>query len=211
MNTDQLIRTLVADDARTQPVRVVLPLALLAAAAAAGGLFYATMGMRADLMEALHQIRVGLKQTLPVIMTVTAFGAVACLARPEGRLGGWGQALAIGPAIVATAFWITAMKTPVADWPGEIRGHSIAICLTFIPLIGLPILAASLWALRRGATTRRRLSGALAGLLAGSASASVYAAYCTDDSPMFWGIWYMLAITVVTGLGALVGPRALRW
>jgi hypothetical protein len=38
-----------------------------------------------------------------------------------------------------------------------------------------------------------------------------YAAHCFDDSPLFVATWYTLAIAFVTGLGALLGSKLLRW
>ena len=78
-------------------------------------------------------------------------------------------------------------------------GRSNGQCLVFISLMSLPLLAATLAALRRGASTRPVLSGALAGLLSGGAAAAVYALRCTEDSPLFYGLWYVLAILGVTG------------
>jgi hypothetical protein len=77
--------------------------------------------------------------------------------------------------------------------------------------MSLPLLAATLWALRRGASTRPALSGALAGLLSGGAAATVYAVHCPEDSPLFYASWYVLAILGATALGALLGARLLRW
>jgi len=211
MKTEELIRAMSADDIKEKPVRNVLPIALAGAAAAAGLAFYATMGIRPDLMAALSQFPVLFKLTFPIMMAVAAFGAVVQLTRPGARLDGWGLALLIAPAVVAASFWATALGTPLSGWASAITGDSVGVCMLFIPLIGTPILFATLFALRRGASTRPRLTGLMAGLLSGSASAAVYAPYCTDDSPMFWGVWYVLAIGVVAVSGALLGPRLLRW
>jgi hypothetical protein len=211
MKTQELIRAMAADTTVQPPVRRLLPLALGASAAAVGALFYATMGIRPDLGEAIGTVQVALKHVFPIVMALAALGATIRLARPEGRLDGWAWALLAAPTIVAAAFWLTALTTPMALWPTRIVGHSIGACLICIPLIGLPILAGVVWALRSGASVRPALTGALAGVLSGSASAAVYAAYCTDDSPMFWGVWYVLGIAIVAGLGALAGRRLLRW
>lgn len=211
MRTEQLITVMAADERRDRPVPVALPLALAAAATAAAALFYGTMGIRPDLSEALAQVRVLAKQGFPIVLAVASFGAVLRLARPGEVLGGWSLALLVAPVIVLVAFVITAASLPMSAWPAEIIGHSIAVCLTCIPLIGAPILAASLWALRRGASTRPVLSGAMAGLMSGAVSASVYAFYCTDDSPMFWGLWYLMGIGILTALGAWFGRRWLIW
>ena len=51
----------------------------------------------------------------------------------------------------------------------------------------------------------------LAGLVAGGAAAGVYSLHCTEDSPLFYGVWYVLAILAVAAVGALAGARVLRW
>jgi hypothetical protein len=40
---------------------------------------------------------------------------------------------------------------------------------------------------------------------------TLYALHCPDDSPLFVGIWYVLAAAIVTLAGALCGARLLRW
>ena len=42
-------------------------------------------------------------------------------------------------------------------------------------------------------------------------AAALYAAHCTDDSPLFVVVWYSAAIALVTMIGALIGPRVLRY
>ena len=64
---------------------------------------------------------------------------------------------------------------------------------------------------RQGAPQNPVRAGAIAGLLAGGIGATLYAVHCFDDSPLFVATWYTLAITFVTGLGALLGARLLRW
>ena len=77
--------------------------------------------------------------------------------------------------------------------------------------MGCAILVATLWALRRGASVHPDLSGAAARLLSGGVSATVYALYCNEDSPLFFAFWYVLAILLVTAAGSLLGARVLRW
>ena len=85
------------------------------------------------------------------------------------------------------------------------------MALPSILLLSLPMLAASLWALRRGASVHPALSGAAAGLLSAGLGTGLYAFFCIEDSPLFYGVWYVLAILGVAALGALVGARLLRW
>jgi hypothetical protein len=68
-----------------------------------------------------------------------------------------------------------------------------------------------LFGLRRGAPSNPALAGALAGLLSAGLAATLYAAHCTDDSPLFVATWYTLATAAVAGIGALAGARLLRY
>jgi hypothetical protein len=83
--------------------------------------------------------------------------------------------------------------------------------MTAIPLISLPLLAASILGLRHGAPTRPALAGAVAGAMSAGFAATFYASHCTDDSPLFVMTWYTVATAVVTAIGALAGARFLRF
>ncbi len=211
MKTDDLIRVMAADATQERPVSRVLPLALLATGLVSTVLLYNVLDIRPDWAEAYGRLIVLLKQVLPPVLAVAAFGAVVQLARPEGRIDRWAFGLLGVPAVVIAAFWTTALTTPLGVWPQAIQGATLWYCLTFVPLTALPILAGSLWVLRRGASTRPRLTGALAGVLSGASANTVYAMHCPEDSPMFWGVWYVLAILIVAALGAMIGGRVLRW
>jgi hypothetical protein len=90
-------------------------------------------------------------------------------------------------------------------------GNNSKYCLTFIPVISLPLLGAALLGLRHGAPARPALSGAIAGLLSAGFAATLYASHCTDDSPLFVATWYTLATLLVTAVGALAGSKVLRF
>ena len=72
-------------------------------------------------------------------------------------------------------------------------------------------MGAAFWALRGLAPTRPRAAGLAAGLLAGAVGATGYALSCSELSMAFVAIWYTLGIALAGGLGALLGPRLLRW
>lgn len=211
MRTDELIRAISADNTWVRPVSAALPLALLAGFAICALVFGATMGFRPGLAEAIAQPQTLLKHLFPVALAAAALGAVARLSRPEARLDGWTWALIASAGIAVAAFWSAALFTPVAAWPEAIMGETTLDCLLSITLLGMLMLSGALWALRRGASAHPALSGALAGLMSGAAGAALFALHCTEDDPMFWGFWYLLAIGVVTGVGALLGRRLLRW
>uniref|UniRef100_UPI002601921A NrsF family protein n=2 Tax=Amaricoccus TaxID=56999 RepID=UPI002601921A len=132
----------------------------------------------------------------------------ACPGRP---VGGWAPALAAVPLILAAAAAAELRALPAPAWGPALSGGSSGQCLALVTLMGLPLLAGALWALSAGASERPALSGALAGLVAGGAAAGVYSLHCTEDSPLFYGVWYVLAILAVAAVGALAGARVLRW
>jgi len=90
-------------------------------------------------------------------------------------------------------------------------GTNALHCLTLIPLMSIPPLTALIVAMRAGAPSHPALTGALAGAAAAGAAATIYAANCTDDSPLFVASWYPLATLVVVAAGALAGRKWLQW
>jgi hypothetical protein len=90
-------------------------------------------------------------------------------------------------------------------------GNNSKVCMTAIPLLSLPLLAAALIGLRHGAPARPALAGAIAGMLSAGLAATFYASHCTDDSPLFVATWYTLATALVTAIGALAGSKVLKY
>lgn len=133
------------------------------------------------------------------------------LARPGART----EAAAATTALVVLA----AALVGLAAWqatPPEVRmkgllGHSWWDCPWFVLTISLPALAALLWAMRGLAPTRPRAAGFAAGLLAGAIGAGAYALACTELAMSFVAAWYTLGMLMAGALGALLGPRVLRW
>ena len=78
-------------------------------------------------------------------------------------------------------------------------------------LLASVVLSAQIFVLRRGASSQPVLAGMQAGLIAGAISTIVYANFCTEDDPMFYGIWYGCGIAISMLIGALSGWRFLRW
>jgi hypothetical protein len=90
-------------------------------------------------------------------------------------------------------------------------GSNSMHCLTMVPLLSIAPLAALLLAMRAGAPQNPGIAGALAGAAAAGIAATLYAANCPDDSPLFVASWYPLATIIVAAVGALAGARLLRW
>lgn len=144
-------------------------------------------------------------------MVAAAAWLTAQLARPVGRLSGPSSAVAgvvLASALVGLLSW---WATPGGARMAGLLGHSWALCPWFVLGLSLPALAALLWALRGLAPTRPRAAGLAAGLLAGALGAGGYALACTELAMSFVAAWYTLGIAMAGALGALLGPRVLRW
>jgi hypothetical protein len=212
MQTDQLIRTLAADHAHSpRPVGIVLMLSLLAALPVSSAMLMMGLGLRPDIMVAMRNPFFDLKFVVTMALAIPAIAVSLHLARPEASLQGWGWLL-IAPVVVLVGGISSEMMLP-QRLPMLVRllGHNALLCVTAIPVLSLPLLAAALLGLRHGAPARPAVAGAIAGLLSAGVAATLYAAHCVDDSPLFVATWYSVAAAVVAGLGALIGSRVLRY
>lgn len=212
MDTDQLINTLATDHAhRSRPVSFVLTLALLAAAPISILMFVTEMGVRPDVMTAMHNPFFDLKFAVTLALAAAGITISLHLARPEASLRGFVWLLAIPAGLLVAGISGEMMMPQRLPMMTRLVGSNSKVCLTAVPLLSLPLLAASLIGLRHGAPARPAVAGAMAGLLSSGLAATLYASNCTDDSPLFVATWYTLATAVVTAIGALVGSRVLRF
>ena len=212
MQTDQLIRTLAADNAhRARPVGFVLALALLAAAPVSVAMFLMGLGMRPDVMTAMHNPFFDLKFAVTLALAIPAIAISLHLSRPEALLRGWAWLLLIPAGLLVAGISGEMMVPQRLPMMTRLVGNNWRTCLTAIPLMSLPLLAAALIGLRHGAPTRPAVAGAIAGLASAGLAATLYASHCTDDSPLFVATWYSIATALVTAIGALAGSRVLRF
>lgn len=211
MRTEDLIAAMTADNVRASSVGAVLMRRFIPAVAVVALAVLTILGPRADLAAALTTPVTAMKYLLPLALALIAGLAVLRRAQPQQRTGRliWPIVLIGGLATI----WLsmTMAKMPAADWWPTARGQTLRFCLIAIPLIALLPLAGLIAALRNGASTAPMRSGALAGLTAGAAAATIYAVHCTEDSPLFFLCWYGMGILAVTGIGALAGRHWLRW
>jgi hypothetical protein len=212
MDTDQLINSLAADNGhRARPVPVVLALALLAAAPVSILMFMAELGVRPDVMTAMHNPFFDLKFAVTLALAAAAITVSLHLARPEASLRGFVWLLAIPAGLLVAGISGEMMMPQRLPMMTRLVGSNSKTCMTAIPLMSLPLLAASLIGLRHGAPTRPALEGAMAGLLSAGLAATLYASHCPDDSPLFVATWYTIATLMVTAIGAVAGSRVLRF
>ncbi len=211
MDTDQLIRTLAADNPhRARPVGFVLALALLSAAPISVAMFLTELGFRPDIMTAMHNPFFDFKFVVTLTLAISAIAVSLHLSRPEASLHGWAWLLLIPAGLLAIGIGSEMMMPQRLPIMTRLIGNNSKICLTAIPLLSLPLLAAALIGLRHGAPTRPAIAGAIAGLSSAGLAATLYASHCTDDSPLFVTTWYTIATALVTAIGALAGSKILR-
>jgi hypothetical protein len=211
MRTDALIRAMAADAAVPPAVAPVFAAILAATGVAVGVAALAVLGLNPALGSMMTAPLVLLRQVFPLLLAVAAAVVALRLARPGAAPGAARLLLVAAPSLAAAVVLRELVLVQPEDWGRAALGASSGSCLVSLALVGLPLLAGVLWALGRGASTRPRASGALAGALAWAIAASIYALHCTETSPLFYAAWYGLVLIALTLLGAGLGPRLLRW
>lgn len=207
MQTDALLDRLASDGVAAQTTglwRWALP---LVAASLAGLLPLALiLGPPLDALGAIGAAPYAMKLGFTLAITLAGAGALHAASNP-------GSPMRIRLALLALPFaavlGLAGMELLAAapQWPGA----SWQRCLTAIALLTPACFAAAIFAARRLAPTRLALTGAVAGLFAGGAAASAYALWCPETDAVFLLSWYALPIAVAGAVGALIGPRFLRW
>jgi hypothetical protein len=212
MKTDDLIRALAADNATPRTgIERALGISVAAGFAVAAIVFALLLGPRPDLAQVAGDPGFLFKLVVTLTLAATASWRLLRLARPGAEGGAAAIALLVAPAILALVVLIEAMPLDPAARMARLVGTSWPLCLVYIPLISLPVLAGVLLGLRHGAPTRPALTGLIAGLVAGGLGAAIYATYCQENSTLFLATWYTLGILIVAGLGTAAGSRLLRW
>lgn len=212
MDTEHLIRTLAADqDWRSRPAGAWLAIGLICAGVLSSMIFTMTLRPRPDIAEAMHNPFFDLKFVVTLSLAIPAVVIGLRLARPEARLGWRGWLLMLPVALLVGGIAADLAMPQRLGWEARMMGHNSRVCMVAIPALSLPVLAATLVALRHGATTRPAVTGAVAGLLSAGVAATLYASHCPDDSPLFVATWYTIATAAVTLLGAAAGSRVLRF
>lgn len=213
MRTDELV-ALLATGAEAVDRRAAVRRGALAVAAAivvAAILMAVWLGVRANLVQDLAVPMFWVKFAFVAWLAAAGWVAVARLGQPGARLAG------VAPMLVAPvlAMWVLAAAALYGAAPAErttlLLGETWRACPLNIAALAVPVFAAALWALRGLAPTRPALAGAAAGLFAGGAGALVYAFHCPELAAPFLGTWYVLGMLVPAAIGAIAGPRVLRW
>jgi hypothetical protein len=213
MMTEELIRAL-ARDVKPVPRRAIerrIAVGITAGAVITVLLIAALLGFRPDLDLAMRGFPFWMKWGYTISLGVGAVIVTTSLARPDARNLRWLWLLS-APILLLAGIGVAEMVNAPADtllamWLGGTWDK----CPWLVLLLSLPIFVGLLWSFRRFAPTRLRAAGAAAGLTAGAWAATLYCLHCPEVSAIFVLTWYSLGIALATGLGALLGPRVLRW
>lgn len=210
MDTDALIRTLSADGSRpSRPLGRLWLFAVAVAVLVATAVFFELLGPRPDIAAAARTMDFLFKFMVTGLLALTALPLLFALSRPEGsNRFVW---LAAAPLALLVTLIIELSIVPSSEWGARLIGVNSPDCVFLIMAIGIGPLALFVLVLRNAAPTRPALAGVVAGLAAGGIAATLYAAHCTDDSPLFVAIWYTLAIAALAAAGGLAGRFFARW
>ena len=213
MNTDELIASITTDvrPVGRNAVGWRLATGVIAGALVSTLLIVATLGFRPDLWLTMHGATFWMKWGYTISLAAVAIYVTARLARPDpGSLRRlW--LIAVPVLALAAVGAGELIRTPRSEWLAMWLGHSWTKCPWLVLMLAVPVFIGLLWSFRRLAPTRLRAAGAVAGLAAGAFSATVYCLHCPEVSAIFVLTWYSLGILLAASLGAIVGPRLLRW
>lgn len=213
MKTDDLVAMLATGNVAV-PRRAAsrrLRMALLAGVPLSLLILFVEYGMRRDIVQAMFWPMFWVKVLFPACIAAAGFVVLQRLARPGVRVRqSW-----LGVVMPVVLVWALA----VIAWfhaPADARmpllmGQTWRSCIENIGLMALPVFVTALFALRTLAPTRPAWAGAAAGAMAGGAGASVYALHCPELTAPFLAVWYVGGIALPVAVGALIGPRLLRW
>ncbi|CAE6807975.1 putative anti-sigma-F factor NrsF [Paraburkholderia nemoris] len=213
MRTDDLVGLLSTGitPVKSRTVARRFGISLPVAAIGATALMATVFGVRPDLSAIIKTAIFWEKLAFPLCLAIGALIATVRLARPGAKVGtGW-PVMAIPVVIV----WIAAIAVLVSAAPQDrlpaILGQSWRACPFNILLLAVPGFIAVFWAVKGLAPTRLRLAGAISGLLASSIATVAYCFHCPEMNPAFWSIWYVAGMLLPAALGAVLGPKLLRW
>lgn len=211
--TDELIAKLSLDVGVVRPHAAARRLATagLIGAGAAFALLLLFLGIRPDFAAATVTAPFWMKWMFTLSLAGFSFVVVKRIGRPEANLGPaiWGVIASL--AVVEMMGLGEWLSTDPSARAALVMGHTAFRCSVAIPLLAIPTFIALLYAFQRLAPTRLGVTGAMAGLLAGALGAAVYAFACPERAAAFMAVWYCLGILASGALGALIGPRFLKW
>lgn len=176
-------------------------------------LFFSTgMGVRPLYSQAILNPLVAFKQLLPLFLGLTILPYIRSLSYPVAkRPARFSVPLGIYVLFMVALFVWGWIETPAGDRELAFLGQTHMKCLFTIPVYSWVICAFVIIALKNRASVHPRVLAMMAALISACAATVVYAFGCTEDSPLFYAVWYNAAIFLAAGIGGLVGAYFLKW
>lgn len=212
--THQALIQALCDDltpVRTTRVEHHLGRGIAIGGAASLAILVASLGVQPGLDSLPVLAPLAMKLAGSLAVAAMALRAVRELARPVGGAIPLSAPIGLVALMLAGIAIGQLSAAPSQDGVTLWQGASWQSCSLYIAALSLPLMAGIGWALRQQAPVDLRRAGAVAGLAAGSLAAAIYALACSEHSAAFVLLWYSLGIAAATGIGALLGPRFLRW
>lgn len=185
-------------------------LAVVGGAVIVLALVIGVVGLRPDLSSATADGNFWVKLVYTGGIAIIALAGARRLARPEVS--------AINPAYFVVPVGVLALLAVVeygSASPDQrnalIFGISWRECPFYIAALALPLLAILLRLFGGFAPQRPRLTGGVIGIAAGATTAMLYSLHCPETAMTFLLLWYSAGIAIIAAIGAIIGPRVLRW
>jgi hypothetical protein len=213
VNIDALILSLAEDIAPIRPgaARRRIGVGAIAGTLVAVIILLITYGLRPDIDTAMAGTMFWMKISYTASLALVAVSAAVVLARPEASPPGWLWLLVVPIIALCGVSGLELASAPIGHRTAMWLGRTWQFCPPIVAMLSIPVMIAVMIAFRRFAPTRLRLTGAVIGLGAGASAATVYCLHCPEATATFVLSWYSLGIGIATVIGAIIGPRALRW
>jgi hypothetical protein len=209
---DILVESLVAQHRRTLPLMLPRRVANAALLGAAITLFLVlAWGLRSDFAAASETSGFWVKLGFGAGFAIAGLAGLLALFRPERPAPRRLWLAAIPVAVMLVAVFREAAGVPNTELTALWLGKTAFACPCAIVALSIAPGIALIIAGRRSAPTRLRLTGGVIGLASGGISATLYALHCPETGMSFVATWYLIGIMLATVIGAVCGPRLLRW
>lgn len=213
MNTEELVRILSVGIDPVNPRLIVrdIYVSALAASALVLSVSLAALGLGWSGGTFANMGFLAIKVLFAASVTGIAFYFLQKYLRPGNAIP-WLIAFVAAPfGVMLVLAGVVLSMSSTGHWHKMAVGTHWLECAVLIPVFSILPFGTLMWALRKAAPTHLVETGALAGLVAGGVGAIAYSVHCSDDSMVFIALWYGGAIALFAIVGALVGPRLLRW
>lgn len=213
MNNQDLIASVCADltPVKGTDVERQITNAGLIGAGVSLALLISTLGIQPGLSTVATMTPLAIKAGFGASLAAVGLIALFRLARPGGSQTNMLQKAVMIFVLLASIALVQSGHVNNAGDAKLLLGASWQSCSLRIAALSVPITGMIGWAVRRQAPVRLRHAGAAIGLTAGATAAAIYALACSENSAAFVLIWYSAGIAVSTAMGAILGPRLLRW